>query len=122
MNKTFVETRVFTARAKGRLTPDAVRELQNELMACPRKGQVIPGCGGLRKVRFGDESRSKGKRGGVRVIYLDIPEAERLDLITVYGKNEKDDLSAAEKKVLRRLVDELRSEAVAAFRRKGRGR
>ena len=118
MNKTFVETRVFTARLKGRLTDEAVRALQAELMAQPHKGRVIPGCGGLRKIRIGAEARGKGKRGGARVIYLNIPEAERIDQITVYGKDEKDDLSPAEKKVLRRLVDELRAEATAAFRRK----
>lgn len=122
MKKTFVETRVFTARMKGRMTDETLRALQNELMADPEKGSVMPGCGGLRKTRVGDEHRGKGKRGGVRVIYLNIPEAERIDLLTVYGKDEKDDLSEREKKALRKLVAELRTEAIAAFHRRSKRR
>ena len=115
MTKTFVETRGFTTRLKGRLADEAYRKLQNELMANPKKGTAMPGCGGLRKVRVGDKKRGKGKRGGVRVIYLDIPVAERIDMITIYGKDEKDDLSTAEKKVLRELVKQTRREAIEAF-------
>ena len=120
MKKTFVESRVFTARAKLRLDDESLHSLQNELLANPDKGSVMPGCGGLRKVRAADQRRGKGKRGGVRVVYLNVPEAERIDLITVYGKDEKDDLSEREKKALRTLVASLRAEAIAAFRRKGR--
>lgn len=119
MKKTFVETRVFSARVKLRLTDEGLRQLQNDLMVDPQAGDVMPGCGGLRKIRAADVSRGKGKRGGVRIIYLHIPEAERIDLISIYGKDEKDDLSAAEKKILKTLVDELRREAIAAFGRKG---
>jgi hypothetical protein len=118
VKRTFVETRVFTARMKGRMTDEELRGLQNELLAEPEKGDLIRGCGGLRKIRSGATARGKGKRGGIRVIYLNIPEAERIDLLTVYGKDEKDDLSAAEKRVLRKLVAELRAKAIAAF---GRG-
>ena len=71
----------------------------NELMADPEKGAVIRGCGGLRKIRAGAGPRGKGKRGGTRVIYLSIPEAERIDLLTVYGKDEKKTLARPEKRV-----------------------
>lgn len=101
---------------------EAYRRLQNELMADPNRGAAMPGCGGLRKIRVPDASRGKRKRGGARVIYLCTPEAERIDLITIYGKDEKDDLSESEKRVLRRLVTELREEAIAVYRRKGRRR
>jgi hypothetical protein len=122
VTKTFVETRAFTARAKGRLTDEMLRALQNELMADPEKGAVMRGCGGLRKIRAGAGLRGKGKRGGTRVIYLSIPEAERIDLLTVYGKDEKDDLSAAEKSALRKLAAELCTEAIAAFARRSKQR
>ena len=118
MNKTFVETRVFAARLRARLDDDACRALQNDLLANPDRGEVMPGCGGLRKVRFSDPSRGKGKRGGVRVIYLHIPEAARIDLMTIYGKDEKDDLSEKEKKVLRALALQARAEALEKRRRK----
>jgi len=81
----------------------------------------MPGCGGLRKIRVGDEGRRKGKRSGSRVIYLDIPEAERIDMIAIYGKDEKDDLSSGEKKVLKELAGRLRREAINAYKKMKRG-
>lgn len=120
MRKTFVEMRGFTARVKTLLSDDEYRALQTELMDNPQKGAVMPGCGGLRKVRVGSSVRGKGKRGGARVIYLDIPEAERVDMIAIYGKNEQDDLTAAQKRDLKQLADVVRKEAVAAFKRRRR--
>ena len=109
--RTFVESRVFTARLRDYLDDDAYLELQNELLVAPDKGDVMPGCGGLRKLRFAAPKRGKGKRGGVRVIYLHIPEAERIDLLAIYGKDEKDDLTQGEKKILRVLAEQARTEA-----------
>lgn len=109
--RAFVESRVFTARLRDYLDDDAYLELQNELLAAPDKGNVLPGCGGLRKLRFAAPKRGKGKRGGVRVIYLHIPEAERIDLLAIYGKDEKDDLTQDEKKILRALAEQAREEA-----------
>lgn len=85
-----------------------------DLMEDPSRGDPIPGCGILRKLRFGDESRGKGKRGGVRVIYIHTPDARRIDLITIYGKDEADDLTKDEVKALCALAEELRSEARAS--------
>lgn len=66
----------------------------------------------LRKVRFGDESRGKGKRGGVRVIYMHTPEAQRIDLFTVFGKDDAENLGPDEIKTLcliaHRVRDQLR--------------
>lgn len=118
--RTFIETRAFTNRLPDFLGDEAFRRFQNELAVNPRKGPVMPGCGGLRKVRVEDESRGKGKRGGARVVYLDIPEAERIDLVTIYGKNEQDDLDAGQKKLLARLARQARIQALAAFRSRGR--
>ena len=115
--RTFVESRVFTARLHDHLDDEAYAGLQNTLLATPDKGKVMPGCGGLRKLRFADPKRGKGKRGGVRVIYLHIPEAERIDLLAIYGKDERDDLSADEKRALRALAQQAREEA-----RRGSGR
>jgi hypothetical protein len=70
----------------------------------------------------GDESRGKGKRGGARVVYLDIPEAGRIDLIAIYGKDEQDDLTAQQKKILAALARNAKAEAVAAARRGGKTR
>lgn len=117
MNLTFVEMPWFAERLKPRLSDDGYRALQEELLANPQKGKPMSGCGGLRKVRFADPSRGKGKRGGLRIVYLYTPEAFRIDLIDVYGKDEKDDLSPAEKKVFARLADAARREAIEAYRK-----
>lgn len=84
-------------------------DFENELMHNTEKGDVIPGLGGIRKTRL--KSASKGKRGGFRVDYLDIPEAEVLHLIVIYAKNEKEDLSSEEKKILAFLAKKLKEEA-----------
>jgi hypothetical protein len=63
MKLTFVEASWFTARWNARLTDESYRALQHELVEQPDKGKVMPGCGGLRKLRFADPSRGKGKRG-----------------------------------------------------------
>jgi hypothetical protein len=65
----FIELSTFTKSIKGILRDEDVRTLQNEIMQEPSKGDLIPGGGGLRKLRFADSSRNKGKRGGLRVIY-----------------------------------------------------
>jgi len=99
MDLTFVESLAFTARWRKRANDNALRALQLTLLDAPDVGRPIPGCGILRKLRFGDPGRGKGKRGGLRLIYMHTPEAETVDLLTVYGKEEKDNLSAEELKV-----------------------
>lgn len=117
--RTFVETRVFTNRLPDFLDDLAFRRLQNELGAYPQKGPVMPGCGGHHKIRVRDESRGKGKRGGARVVYLDIPEANRIHLITIYGKDDQDDLTPDQKRLFAQLAQQIRAEELAAIRRRG---
>lgn len=117
MTKTFVETLVFTARWQKRGDDDSLRALQNDLLETPNRGDPIPGCGILRKYRFADPSRGKGRRGGLRVIYMHTPKANWIHLITVFGKDEQSDLSRKEVNELCRLARLLREEAGAAARR-----
>jgi len=114
----FVEARVFTSRLKEFLTDRAYSEIQKTLAEDPVHGDVMKGCGGLRKLRTKDVSRGKGRRGGARVIYLYIPEVDRIDLVAIYGKNEQDDLTAKEKRVLKALATEAKTEAIEAVRKK----
>jgi len=116
----FVETRAFTNRLKKFLTDEAYGEFQKELTEDPKRGDVMTGCGGLRKVRMKDVSRGKGKRGGARVIYLYIKEADRIDFIAIYGKNEQDDLTAKQKKALKTLAAEAKAEAIELAGKKQR--
>jgi hypothetical protein len=115
--RTFVETTEFSRWQPRFLPGDAYGELQKELIADPHRGDVMPGCGGLRKLRIADPRRQKGKRGGARVIYLHIPEANQFLMLDVYGKGEKDDLTSAEKKGLRQLASQYKKLIVEAARK-----
>ena len=71
----------------------------DELAQNPTKGSVIPGGGGIRKIRLALENR--GKSSGARVIYLYLKIRERIYLLTVYPKNRRENLTAAELKNLK---------------------
>lgn len=120
MKAVFVESSEFTEWVTTHLPDDEYPKLQQELMDQPDKGEVMPGCGGLRKIRTSDPKRGKGKRSGARVIYLYVPEAKWFFMLDVYGKDEKDDLSATEKRILSKLTKELKQEAKEAVNRSTR--
>jgi len=107
----FIESVTFTASILDYLSDEDYRELQKSLVLNPFAGSVMPGCGGLRKVRFRDPRRGKGKRGGLRIIYLYLAEQSWVFLLDVYDKDEKDDLSREEKKVLARLATRIKEAA-----------
>lgn len=104
MRATFVELPPFMRHRDRYLDDLAYRQLQNELMKNPDAGDVIPGTGGLRKLRYGDRIRGKGKRGGLRVIYYWRVAAEQFWLFTLYDKDEAADLTASERKALAALL------------------
>ena len=104
----FIEASGFTAVVKTYLgDDDRYAELQTFLLERPEAGTVIPGAGPLRKLRWKDARRGKSKRGGLRIIYLHIPDARVLFMLDVYDKDEADDLSAGEKRELRTLTEDL---------------
>ena len=96
-----IESAIFTRQVRELLTDEQYTDLQWHLVLDPKAGNVIQGTGGLRKVRWA--SGSGGKRGGVRVIYFHAASQDQIRLLLIYRKGVKDDLSAAEKKVLRKL-------------------
>ena len=98
-----VETPIFTKRVPLALDEEQYRLLQAALIAAPGIGKVIPGGGGIRKLRWVGSGR--GKRGGTRVIYQWFPERDRLLMLFVFLKNERDDLSAQQLKHLRLVAE-----------------
>jgi len=102
----FLETLVFTRQLTGLLKDFEYAALQGALIVNPEAGDLIPGTGGLRKIRWQESQRGKGKRGGVRVIYYTYRPEGVIYMLVAYSKGGKDDLSASEKRVLRRLVEE----------------
>jgi hypothetical protein len=104
MKATFIELPPFERHRQNYLSDESFRVLQKELMDNPEAGDVIEGPGGLRKVRHADEKRGKGKRGGLRIIYFWWLSGRQFWLFTVYNKNEMDDLTAAQRKILKELL------------------
>ena len=100
----FVETPIFTAAIRSALADEDYRALQIALLLRPEQGPVIPGSGGLRKVRWAGSGR--GKRGGLRITYYWHPGTETFYLLYVYAKNAQEDLTPAQLKTLRRLIQE----------------
>lgn len=98
----FVETRVFTAVIGKYLSHDRYRLLQLALALRPDAGKLIPGGGGLRKLRWGTSAR--GKRGGIRVIYYAVLSEGVCYLLYVYAKNRRENLTARQLRQLRQLI------------------
>ena len=99
-----IETSIFTRQVQALLDDDDYRRLQTVLVIRPDAGDIIPGSGGLRKIRWGAPGR--GKRGGVRVIYYWAVSQDRILLLLIYAKTEQDDLTATQLKVLKKIVEE----------------
>jgi hypothetical protein len=85
----FVEAPPFTRQLSGYLSEDAYRELQAHLSANPQTGDLMPGTGGFRKMRWADVRRGKGRRGGLRVIYYHFLSDHQIWLMTVYARTRR---------------------------------
>jgi hypothetical protein len=110
----FIETPAFTRYFSSYLNDDEYRELQNRLAAGPELGDVMPGTGGFRKLRWADPRRGKGRRGGLRVIYYYFPGEQQIWLMTLYGKDEASDLTAKQRQALKNAIEiELRARQAA---------
>lgn len=112
----FVEAPAFSRYRDDYLDDEGFRELQENLVRNPEAGDLVPGAGGIRKLRWKDSRRSKGKRGGLRVIYYCFLSDEEIWLLTLYDKDEAADLTKDEKDQLRRALETERAA------RKGRDR
>lgn len=98
-----IETPAFTRQVLQLLGDDRYRTLQVELTTRPDRGSVIQGTGGIRKMRW--SITGGGKRGGVRVLYYWRAQADQILMLLIYSKSTKDDLTPAEKKALKRIVE-----------------
>ncbi|MCC8152345.1 MAG: type II toxin-antitoxin system RelE/ParE family toxin [Lachnospiraceae bacterium] len=104
--RTFILTDEFSKRwEKLGLTDDDQLRLKLEILNDPEIGKVIPGNGKLRKMRFAFKNR--GKSGSTRVCYVDFVVQETIYLITVYAKNEKDNLTQEERNTIKKMIQAL---------------
>jgi hypothetical protein len=101
----FIHSRQFDAKwERLKLIDDDLAALQIGIMAGPTVHPTIEGTGGLRKIRFSPVGQNRGKSGGYRVCYVHFEDHGIIFLATVYPKNEKDDLSPADKRAIRQLI------------------
>ena len=105
MQATFIELPPFSRERENYLADDEYAALQKELLANPEAGDLIKGAVGLRKLRFADKRRQKGKRGGLRVIYYYWVSGYQFWLFTLYDKDEMADLSSDERKAFAKLLE-----------------
>lgn len=111
MTRSFVNLSMFDKKWEEMgLDDDDLLRLQNELLNSPQKGDVIKGTGGLRKMRF--KVGDKGKRGGVRVCYVDFVVYERIYLVTAYPKSNKENLTDEERASIAKMIDVLERECL----------
>lgn len=101
---TFVETRLFTRLVLDYLSDDEYGALQQAMAQDPNAGPVIPGSGGVRKLRWAAPGR--GKRGGYRVIYYVKRANGVIWLLTIYPKNVADIIPAHVLRQIRRELDD----------------
>lgn len=105
MKATFFETTRFTETLSDYLDDDGYKELQHYLLDNPEAGDVMPGTGGFRKLRWADSRRGKGKRGGLRTIYYWLGQSREFWMFAIYDKDEMENLTAGQKKLLRQAIE-----------------
>jgi len=109
MNREFISLEIFDKLwVDLGLNDDDLKELQEHLSIYPETGEIIKKTGGVRKMRWA--LKSKGKRGGIRILYIDFIWYEKIYLLMVYPKSKKENITDNEKKVIRKLVEELKNE------------
>ena len=101
----FIETPTFTRQITELVEDDTYGALQEELTKHPKKGKLIVGGGGIRKIRW-DLGNGHGKSGGIRVIYYYKLPKEQILLLFAYPKNVADTLTDAQTKILKTIAKE----------------
>jgi hypothetical protein len=100
----FIETKLFTRLVGEYLSDDEYRELQNALIGNPEAGDIVPGSGGVRKLRW--RAAGRGKRGGYRVIYFAKVAQRVIWMLTMYPKNVAENIPAHVLRQIRKEVED----------------
>ncbi len=99
----FIESSRFAKQLSHYLSEEEFNALQQALIKNPEAGDVIKGSGGIRKMRWG--GKGKGKRGGYRIIYYYRSKLGQIYLLTLYAKNEMEDLTATQLKTIAEEIE-----------------
>jgi len=98
----FIETRLFSSLVSKYLSDEEYAKLQQRLIEDPAAGDLIPGSGGIRKLRW--KGSGRGKRGGVRIIYYARSKQGEIWMLTLYSKNVADNIPAH---ILKKIKEEI---------------
>lgn len=107
----FIESRPFTRKLHalaGKGADTVLRAIQGDLLDKPERGAMVPGLGGVRKARIANPSRGKGKRGGFRYLYLYLERREHVHLLFLLDKNEQEDASEEQRRLIREWVVQIK--------------
>jgi len=113
----FVEAPAFARFRDDYLDDEGFAELQRYLASNPEAGDMVPGAGGIRKLRWKDPRRGKGRRGGLRVIYYCFLSEQEIWLLALYDKDEAADLTKDQREQLRRALEAERAARKARSRK-----
>jgi hypothetical protein len=100
----FIETKLFTRLVQGYLSEAEYVELQNFLIEHPEAGDIVPGSGGVRKLRW--RAKGRGKRGGYRVLYYARLAQGQIWMLTMYPKNVAENIPAHLLRQIRKEIDD----------------
>ena len=103
-DRLFIEAPKFTELVQSHLNDEEYAALQWLLLERPDAGDIVPGSGGVRKIRWG--LRGKGKRGGIRVIYYSKTADDEIWLLTLYAKNVQENIPAHVFKQIAQEIDD----------------
>jgi hypothetical protein len=87
---------------------EILREIQNDLLQDPERGNIVKGLAGIRKARAANPTRGKGTRGGYRYMHLYLEHRDHIHLLFLLDKDEQEDLDTKERKTLRKMVADLK--------------
>jgi mRNA-degrading endonuclease RelE of RelBE toxin-antitoxin system len=104
----FIELGNYTKQVCALMSDSSYKALQNHLVLNPKSGKFYPGSKYLRKIRWGDEKQ--GKRGGTRHIYYFYDSCNTFFMLYAYGKNDKEDITKKELKIIDKMVEQLTKE------------
>ena len=90
------------------MSDDNLLQLERHLLENPNAGNVVRGTGGLRKLRW--KLPETGKSGGIRIAYIDVVVSEKLYMLDLFPKTEKDNYSSTERNILKQLINDLKNE------------
>jgi len=110
MTREFIYTKMFDEKwDKLSLSDDDLIPLEEHLLENPKAGIVVKGTNGLRKLRW--KLPDSGKSSGIRVAYIDVVVSDKIYILDLFPKNEKDNYTDSERKILKQLVGELKKES-----------